>query len=74
MHNTIIDSVYKAIYIFTAVAVSFNQSTYRVDENIGEMQIVLVFNKPSSTDITVMIRDAIFNATSKLYFCYTCIP
>ena len=36
-------------------SVSFNQSTYSVDEDDGAAQPVLVLSNPSSTDITVQV-------------------
>ena len=52
------------VFCLFVVAVRFNQSTYRVWEDVGEMQIGLVLSKPTSTDITVMIWDSAFKATS----------
>ena len=40
-----------------AIAVSFNQSTYSVDKDDGPAQPVLVLSNPSSTDITVKIKN-----------------
>ena len=42
---------------FTAVNVFFDRSSYRVNENGGPAQHVLVLSNPSSTDITVQVRD-----------------
>ena len=36
---------------------TFNQSSYSVDENTGEIQITLILSNPSSTNINVRIRD-----------------
>ena len=43
-------------------SVSFIQSTYRVGENTGPVQPVLVLSNPFSTDITVQVRDADYNS------------
>jgi len=50
---------------YLAVTVSFNQSTYIVDENDGPAQPVLVFSNPSSADITVTVIDVSGSATGK---------
>ena len=43
-------------YISTDITVSFNQSTYMVNEDEGPAQPVLVLSNPSSTDITVIVN------------------
>ena len=43
----------------------FNQSSYTVDEGFGPAQPVLVLSNPSSTDITVQMRDIQNTATSE---------
>ena len=40
-----------------AATISFSQSTYSVNEDNGSVQAVLVLSNPSSTDITVQVRD-----------------
>jgi len=35
------------------ITVMFNQSSYNVDEHAGTAQATLIFNNPSSTNITV---------------------
>ena len=52
-------------YYSLAATVSFNQSTYNVDEYAGPAQPVLVLSNPSSTDITVRITDNQNTASSK---------
>ena len=47
------------------VSVSFNQSTYSVDEDDGPAQPVLVLSNPSSTDITVHVRSNDITATGE---------
>ena len=44
---------------------SFNQSTYSVDEDDGPAQPVLVLSNPSSTDITVQVRSNDITATGE---------
>ena len=39
------------------ITITFNQSTYRVNEDDGPAQPVLVLSNPSSTDITVQVND-----------------
>jgi len=39
------------------ITVMFNQSTYSVNENAGPAQPTLILSNPSSTDITVRVRD-----------------
>jgi len=48
-----------------AITISFSQATYNVDENNGAAQPVLVLSNPSSTDITVQVRDNQNTATSE---------
>ena len=50
---------------YLVVTVSFNQSTYSVDEGAGPAQPILVLSNPSSTDITVQVRDNENTATSE---------
>ena len=45
--------------------VSFSQSTYSVNEDDGLVQPVLVLSNPSSTDITVQVRDNSNTATGE---------
>jgi len=40
-----------------AITISFNQSTYSVNEDDGPAQPVLVLSNPSSTNITVQVSD-----------------
>ena len=46
--------------------VSFNQSTYSVNEDDGPAQPVLVLSNPSTTDITVQVSTSDGNATGKI--------
>ena len=48
-----------------AITVAFSQSSYRIDEDDGPAQPVLVLSNPSSTDITVQVRDTQNTATSE---------
>ena len=47
------------------ITITFSQSTYNVNEDDGPVQPVLVLSNPSSTDITVQVRDTQNTATSK---------
>ena len=47
------------------LTISFNQSTYSVDEDDGSAQPVLVLSNPSSTDISVQVRSSNINATGE---------
>ena len=51
--------------IYIVITVSFNQSTYSVNENDGPAQPVLVLSNPSSTEITVQVRSNDITATGK---------
>ena len=53
-------------YLYIVIKVRFKDSTYRVSESDGLVQPVLLFNNPSSTDITVHIRNTDNNATGKV--------
>ena len=48
-----------------AITVTFSQSTYSFNEDAGPAQPVLVLSNPSSTDITVQVRDNQNTATSE---------
>ena len=43
----------------------FNQSTYRVDENAGPAQPVLVLSKTLATDITIQVTNTDGSATGE---------
>ena len=47
------------------ITVSFSQSTYSVNEDDGLVQPVLVLSNPSSTNITVQVRDTSNTATGE---------
>jgi len=51
--------------IFIAITVSFSRSTYSVDEDDGVVGPQLVLSNPSSTDITVQVRDIQIAATGE---------
>ena len=51
--------------LITDITIKFNQSSYSVDEDSGVVQPVLVLNRQSSTNITVHVRDSIYNATGE---------
>ena len=50
---------------YLVVTISFNQSTYSVDEDDGPAQPVLVLSNPSSTDISVQVRSNDITATGE---------
>ena len=41
--------------VIVVATVTFNQSVYYIDEDIGVVQPVLILSKPSSTNITVQV-------------------
>ena len=45
------------MFVFCLVGVSFNQSTYTVNENSRLVQPVLVLSKASSVNITIQVTD-----------------
>ena len=58
--------VYKWLCIFSvATSISFNQSTYIVNENDRLVQVVLVLNKTVASNITVRVRTDDNTATGK---------
>ena len=52
-------------FVVAAAAVSFEQQTYSVNETDGNVQIVLILNKPSSTIVTVQVFGTDGSATGK---------
>jgi len=48
-----------------AITVNFSQQSYSVNEDDGPAQPVLVLSNPSSTSITVQVRDTENTATSE---------
>ena len=52
-------------HLLLVITISIDKSTYSVDEDDGPAQPVLVLSNPSSTDITVQVRDTQNTATSK---------
>ena len=54
------------IFSLVDAIVSFNQSMYNVDEDEGEIQVVLVLSNPSSADIIVQVVDNSSTALGKL--------
>ena len=55
------------VSVIIAITVSFNQSTYSVNENDGPAQPILVLSNPSSTDITVLLFNVDGSAIGKYY-------
>ena len=52
-------------YLNVVPMISFDQSTYTVNEDDGPAQPVLVLSNPSSTDITVQVRSNDITATGE---------
>ena len=48
-----------------ALTVTFNQTTYSVDEDDGPAQPEFVLSNPSSTDITVQVNSSDGSATGE---------
>ena len=58
--------VLKKIYcLLPVITVNFSEMAYSVNEDDGPAQPVLVLSNPSSTDITVQVRDTENTATSE---------
>ena len=60
MHISFFESAILYMYhviCYVVITVSFNQSTYSVNENSGPVQPVLVLSNPSTIDITVEIMN-----------------
>ena len=51
--------------LFSDITVRFGEATYSFNEVTGHAQPVLVLSNPSSTDITVEVRDNANTATSE---------
>ena len=51
--------------LFSDITVRFSETTYSFNEDDGPAQPVLVLSNPSSTDITVQVRDNQNTATSE---------
>ena len=55
---------------YIAITISFNQSTYHVNENDMTVEIVAILSNPSSTDVTVEITSSDTTATSEFATAY----
>ena len=53
------------VLFVVAPTVSFSRATYRVGEDDGAVQPALILSNPSSTDITVQVRDTQDTAIGK---------
>ena len=62
-------SIYHNVYLFVAITISFNESTYNVDESAELLQSVLVLSNPSSTNITVEVFSIDGSATGQQLSC-----
>ena len=55
--HTYVSYLLSYIFLFSvAVSISFNQSTYIVNENEGLVEVVLVLNNSIGFDITVQVE------------------
>ena len=60
------------VYIFTmfyhplAITVTFNQSSYNVNEELVAVQPVLLFSNPSQSDITIQVVSTNISASGKI--------
>ena len=50
-----------SLIVLLATAVRFNEGSYRINEDIGILQVLLVLSNPSSFNETVEIHNADFN-------------
>ena len=50
----------------SAITVNFGQVAYSINESNGQLQPMLLFSNPSSTDITLQVEDTSNTATGKL--------
>ena len=55
----------KIYCLLPAITVNFSQATYSFNEDAGSAQLGLVLSNPSSTDITVQVRDNENTATGE---------
>ena len=53
------------IYYPIVITVTFNESSYNVNEGNGKVQLILLLSNPSSTNITIQLRDRQNTAKSK---------
>ena len=53
-------------YYFIDIILRFNQTTYRINENDGSFQPVLVLSNPSLTDVTIQVVDNEVSATGDI--------
>ena len=54
-----------SLVTLVAITITFSQSTYSFTEDDGPAQPVLVLSNPSSTGITVQVKDTQNTATSE---------
>ena len=53
------------ILLLSVIIIKFDKSNYKVNEDKGPVQPILVLSNPSSTDITVQVRDNSNTATGE---------
>ena len=63
--NVYLSCSFILLHFYAAITITFNRSTYGVNEGDRLAQPVLVLSNPSSTNITVQVRDTENTATSK---------
>ena len=54
------------VYHFVVTTVSFSNSSYSVNEDIGNLEVMLILSKPSSTNVIVTVTDIQGTAAGKL--------
>ena len=52
-------------FVYVAATISFNQSSYSIEENDGPVQIGIILSNPSSTDIMIEVLNIHEPATGK---------
>ena len=57
--------IHIVVFLTVVTTVSFNQTSYSIEESKGFLQPVLVLSSPSSVDITVEVREYSGSATRK---------
>ena len=57
MNSNICQFKYINIVMYVDVIVSFNQSSYTINENDGQVQPVITLSHPSSIDVRMRVRE-----------------
>ena len=53
------------VYHFVVTTVSFSNSSYNVNEDNGNLEVILILSKPLSTDVIVTVTDIQGTAVGK---------